>query len=179
MAKATCSACGKLVFRGPGSRPEIVCHDCRRANPPRIIKQCEVCDKTYSTKIYRINQTTCSRSCARVRGNRTRHGNLTPEQRRLAARAREKRKRVRRHGAVSEPYTLAEIAKRDRYRCGLCRSKVDVHLPYQYPQAATVDHLIPLSLGGDDTRANVQLAHRGCNARKQNRGGGEQLRLIG
>jgi hypothetical protein len=37
----------------------------------------------------------------------------------------------------------------------------------------------PLSRGGDDTRANVQLAHFLCNARKGAAGGGEQLALIG
>ena len=47
------------------------------------------------------------------------------------------------------------------------------------PEAASVDHIVPLSLGGDDTKANIQLAHFGCNCRKRNRGGGEQLRLIG
>lgn len=45
--------------------------------------------------------------------------------------------------------------------------------------APTIDHVIPISHGGDDTKANVQLAHFGCNNRKSNRGGGEQLALVG
>jgi 5-methylcytosine-specific restriction endonuclease McrA len=52
-------------------------------------------------------------------------------------------------------------------------------LPYQHLEAPTVDHIVPLDAGGDDTRANVQLAHRRCNSQKGNRGGGEQLRLVG
>lgn len=52
-------------------------------------------------------------------------------------------------------------------------------LPYNAPLAASIDHVIPLSVGGDNTRANVQLAHRRCNTAKNNRGGGEQLRLVG
>jgi 5-methylcytosine-specific restriction endonuclease McrA len=30
----------------------------------------------------------------------------------------------------------------------------------------TIDHVLPLSRGGDDTPANVRLAHRLCNVRK-------------
>jgi 5-methylcytosine-specific restriction endonuclease McrA len=52
-------------------------------------------------------------------------------------------------------------------------------LHYQHPKAVSIDHIVPLSLGGHNTKANVQLAHLGCNISKGNRGGGEQLRLIG
>lgn len=54
-----------------------------------------------------------------------------------------------------------------------------MRLPYQHRRSATIDHVVPLTEGGDDTCANVQLAHRGCNARKSNRGGRQQLRLLG
>jgi 5-methylcytosine-specific restriction endonuclease McrA len=47
------------------------------------------------------------------------------------------------------------------------------------PLAATIDHIVPLAAGGDDTKANVQLAHRRCNTRKGARGGEQQLRLVG
>jgi 5-methylcytosine-specific restriction endonuclease McrA len=47
------------------------------------------------------------------------------------------------------------------------------------PMAPTVDHVIPISEGGTDTKANVQLAHRICNLRKGKRGTPQQLRLVG
>jgi len=47
-----------------------------------------------------------------------------------------------------------------------------------HPKAPTIDHIVPLSAGGDDTKANVQLAHFSCNTRK-NVGGSQQLRIIG
>jgi 5-methylcytosine-specific restriction endonuclease McrA len=43
----------------------------------------------------------------------------------------------------------------------------------------SVDHVLPLACGGDDTRANVQLAHWLCNVLKRDQGGGEQLALVG
>jgi 5-methylcytosine-specific restriction endonuclease McrA len=47
----------------------------------------------------------------------------------------------------------------------------------RYP---TIDHIVPLSVGGTDTRDNVQIAHLFCNLSKgANRGAPEQLRLVG
>jgi 5-methylcytosine-specific restriction endonuclease McrA len=44
----------------------------------------------------------------------------------------------------------------------------------------SLDHVIPLSLGGDHSMANTQAAHLDCNTRKQAGSlGPEQLRLIG
>lgn len=48
-----------------------------------------------------------------------------------------------------------------------------------HPKAPTIDHVVPLAEGGADTAANVRLAHFICNSMRGNRGGGEQLALIG
>jgi 5-methylcytosine-specific restriction endonuclease McrA len=72
-------------------------------------------------------------------------------------------------GAEAEKYTLAEIAGRDGHRCGLCGGQVDMTIKNPDPWAPTIDHIVPISLGGDDTRGNVWLAHRLCNLRKGNR----------
>jgi 5-methylcytosine-specific restriction endonuclease McrA len=47
-----------------------------------------------------------------------------------------------------------------------------------HPKAPTIDHIVPLSAGGDDTKANVQLACFLCNSIKGSRGT-QQLTLIG
>jgi len=47
-----------------------------------------------------------------------------------------------------------------------------------HAKAPTVDHVVPVSEGGDDTRANVQLAHFRCNSVKGPRGS-QQLALVG
>lgn len=46
-------------------------------------------------------------------------------------------------------------------------------------RAPSIDHVIPRSLGGSDDLANLRLLCWGCNRRRGNRGGGEQLRLVG
>lgn len=77
------------------------------------------------------------------------------------------------------PYTLAEIALRDTFRCGLCGGKVDMSLSGMTSEGPTIDHVVPLSVSRDDRRANVQLAHRFCNLSKGARTGEVQLAPIG
>jgi 5-methylcytosine-specific restriction endonuclease McrA len=94
------------------------------------------------------------------------------------AQANNRRRRAAKRGALSEPYTLTEIAVRDGHRCQLCRRRVDMSVAAPDPRAASIDHVVPLVEGGDDTRANVQLAHFGCNSSKGARGS-QQLALVG
>ena len=90
----------------------------------------------------------------------------------------ERRRRARKRDAVSEPYTLREIAERDNWRCHICAARV-LDKPWPHPRSASIDHLVPLSAGGDDTKANVGLACLRCNLRKGAKPAGEQLRLLG
>ena len=93
-------------------------------------------------------------------------------------RVRSRRRRKRLAECVREPYTLAEIAARDRFKCGICGKRVRMALTRPDRMSPTIDHLVPISDGGDDTRANVRLAHYGCNSRRCT-GGVVQLALIG
>lgn len=92
-----------------------------------------------------------------------------------------RRKRRARLAEVDrEPYTLAEIAKRDGYRCGICGRKVDMALKHPHPRSASIDHITPLSHpGATDTKVNVRLAHLGENVARGNRSECEQQLLIG
>ncbi|WP_196217855.1 HNH endonuclease [Streptomyces blattellae] len=106
---------------------------------------------------------------------------LSPEARerqRLYWQEKNRRRRAAKRGGASEPYTLVEIAARDRARCGLCGGRVAMKRVAPHPKAPTIDHVVPVAEGGDDTRANVQLAHFRCNSAKGARGS-QQLALIG
>lgn len=73
----------------------------------------------------------------------------------------------RQRGALSEAdYTDRAVFERDSWTCHLCHKPVDPDLPRSHPMGATIDHLIPLSLGGIDTESNVALAHRSCNRKR-------------
>jgi len=89
-----------------------------------------------------------------------------------------KARRALQRAAQVEPVNVAKVYERDRWRCGLCSKRVDRRLKYPHPMSASLDHIVPLSLDGAHSMANVQLAHLACNLSKSN-GGSQQLALIG
>lgn len=178
-----CSICGTLLWSGRTSLPaeRRVCWPCRRVRPVphghrdgskgRLV-DCRVCGQPFLPGARLV---TCSKACAA-------RPPISQEERLERRRERWRRKNWSRRAALrsvpSEPYTLAEIAARDGFRCQLCGHKVDMQITAPHPRSPSIDHVVPLAKGGDDTRANVQLAHRYCNTSKGVRGC-QQLALVG
>ncbi|GLB62657.1 hypothetical protein NCCP2495_05350 [Dietzia sp. NCCP-2495] len=71
--------------------------------------------------------------------------------------------------AKQEPYTRESIFERDQWVCQLCDEPIDPGAAWPDPGTPSIDHVVPLSLGGDDTPRNTQAAHMGCNSSKGNR----------
>jgi ribosomal protein S27E len=88
-------------------------------------------------------------------------------------------RRARKRGVDFESFLSEEIFQRDKWVCGVCRRRISRRLRHPHPMSASLDHVIPLSKGGSHTRANARAAHLRCNLRRYNRGGNEQLALIG
>jgi hypothetical protein len=74
--------------------------------------------------------------------------------------------------------TITMLVKRDGNKCQLCGKRMNMKGDPQHGKAPSIDHIIPISLGGEHTLRNVQLAHRKCNGVKSNKMEG-QLRLFG
>lgn len=87
-------------------------------------------------------------------------------------------RRARLRGAFVDRIDPVVVYKRDKWRCGICGEQVTASLVYPDPMSPSIDHMVPLHLGGKHAWGNVQLAHLICNVRKGTRGGGEQLALI-
>jgi HNH endonuclease len=90
-----------------------------------------------------------------------------------------RRRRIRRRGAIKGPYHDLEIFDRDGWRCQICGGLTRPWHRAPHPLAPTIDHIVPLSKGGDDVASNVQCAHSQCNTRKQAGAADDQLRLVG
>jgi 5-methylcytosine-specific restriction endonuclease McrA len=90
-----------------------------------------------------------------------------------------KKRRAIKAGVPHERVTIGYLFERDNGVCQLCRKRVDRGLRWPHPMAPVADHIVPIILGGHDTKANQQLAHNICNSRKHVKAVGEQLRLIG
>lgn len=112
----------------------------------------------------------CSKSCARKAKPVGFIKVATPEERKqrefIRGELARRKRRARLAGVKREPYTTARIAERDGYQCHLCDGPVDMAFKFPSLESPSVDHIIPLSRGGDDTLANVALAHLGCNLSK-------------
>lgn len=102
-----------------------------------------------------------------------------PDKARERYRRDARRRKARRKQVKIVPYREADIFDRDGWVCQLCHKKVNKRLRYPNARCATIDHILPISLGGDDASYNVQLAHFSCNSAKCVRALGEQLRFIG
>ncbi|RYE42603.1 MAG: HNH endonuclease [Hyphomicrobiales bacterium] len=64
---------------------------------------------------------------------------------------------------------VSEIARRDGWICSLCGYELNAETRWPDPRFASVDHVVPRSLGGPDDLTNYALACLSCNAAKQNR----------
>lgn len=105
--------------------------------------------------------------------------NGDPLVRRAALRKRTQQRRAAKRDPQAELIDRDDIGNRDGWRCGLCAKRVARLLAYPHPMSASLDHIVPLSLGGLHTKANVQIAHLSCNVAKGNRVDGDQLLLFG
>jgi len=88
------------------------------------------------------------------------------ELKRISASTSAHARRVRLESATIERFDPFEIYERDGWVCGLCGVPVPPELNWPDPMSASLDHIMPLSAGGDHSRANAQLAHWICNVRK-------------
>lgn len=77
--------------------------------------------------------------------------------------------RARKQDATVERFIPAEVFERDGWLCGLCHGPIDPTLAYPDPMSVSLDHVLPLSRGGEHSRSNTQASHLTCNLRKYNK----------
>lgn len=121
--------------------------------PPR---QCAVCGDMFQPNTLGIHKY-CSADC-KVAMDNTR------------------RKRYR-GGKRIHVVSYKVIHERDGGKCQLCGKKVSPKHRWPSLLSGSMDHIIPLSTGGEHIESNIQLAHLGCNMSKSNKYAG-QLRLF-
>lgn len=65
--------------------------------------------------------------------------------------------------------SVGYLAKRDGTDCGICGETVDLALRHPDLMSPSVDHIMPVALGGSNDEDNLQLSHLVCNLTKQAR----------
>lgn len=84
-------------------------------------------------------------------------------------RDRSRRRRIITRYQALEKIIDVHIYERDNWICQICGEHVNEHIKWPDPMSSSLDHIIPISKGGEHIRSNVQLAHLECNNRKWNR----------
>lgn len=142
-------------------------------------KVCPVCSRTFTNITPSVKY--CSHECfvSTVRGVEKVPADIRRTKRRESNRKHNKIKRARRRQCETENFNDSEIYIRDRYKCHLCKGKINMLLRFPHPKSPSIDHLIPISMGGGHTKVNVKAAHLFCNMSKHNGSKQEQLEMFG
>lgn len=181
----TCRACGK-TFVARSMNAKLCSGECRKIDARNqayfynLISyykaakpvKCRVCNKMYIATYGNKKKKLCSDECA------------AELRRRYNALHRKERKARRRCLIASnyiEPVSLKYLFFRDKARCQICSKKLNLIRAVPHNLAATIDHIVPLSKGGEHSKKNTQLACFKCNSLKGDRcaDGGDQLLLFG
>jgi hypothetical protein len=80
-------------------------------------------------------------------------------------------RRARKRGATVERVDALNVFERDNWMCGICDEPVDPILRHPDRMSVSLDHVVPLSLGGEHSYANTRCSHWICNVRRGNRVG--------
>lgn len=172
--KRDCAYCGK-PFETHYPNQIYCCKDCgcsanlkqkREQWAGTFISQkrvCKECGTEFVTECGDTHSVFCCRSCAEK--NERRHEHATERHKaymREAKRVREKQITA----AFVEAVSYDAVFARDEGICQICG------LPVLYDKFAdnnwsgTIDHIVPVSVGGEHSMRNCQLAHRICNSLK-------------
>ena len=150
--KYCCPDCHPTAVKTKGNKESLAARVCAVCGKP--------CGYTFGrAKIY------CSKEC--------RHqGDVFKEGRRAS---KAKRRRLV-GGAASETVKPFKVFDRDKWRCQLCGCKTPKSKRNTLSDnAPELDHIIPISKGGDHSYKNTQCACRKCNGLKSNHPRGQML----
>lgn len=154
--------------------------------PPRPKTVCDFCGTTFQQSQRRAGVRYCSPEChAKGRNVASAKRTLEQKQKFLADRAcpqcgvpipateRSDRKFCSRkclHAAHQlkrklrhDGYLRAQIAERDKWRCGICGKRIDPAARHPDPGFASIDHIVPRSRGGSHEPRNLRITHLRCN----------------
>jgi 5-methylcytosine-specific restriction endonuclease McrA len=148
-------------------------------DPPRM---CQDCGKVELDKYKRLCPTCQARRHSESRARQIHKLRSTPEgrlKRKAWRRVDKARRRAVERGVYAERFDPLEVLDRDGWRCHICGISTPKRLRGTFDdRAPELDHIIPISKGGQHTRQNTACACRRCNIVKSGEARG-QMRLFG
>jgi 5-methylcytosine-specific restriction endonuclease McrA/predicted nucleic acid-binding Zn ribbon protein len=178
LSKRHCVVCNEEFYPGSPASLIVVCGDeCRKEHArqkaaryyqpkPVLEVVCRVCGIVFPAEGHgpRENRRVCSPACRKKWQNKYR-----------SCYDREQTRRRKRVIAAGEKFNPFEVFHRDDWTCQLCGEPVKRDKKVPDPLAPVIDHIIPISKGGQHTVRNVQCAHFICNGYRSDSGPAQQL----
>lgn len=136
------------------------CAECHRAHsrrnyvPTRLpLPACYCVECGEKFRPFRRTDITCTRNCADQRARRfgRLESNLTRAMRRLVQ---------------VEVVSSEVVFDRDDWICQICHEDIPRDSSWPDALSASLDHILPLSRGGEHSYVNCQASHLGCNRSK-------------
>lgn len=170
-------------------RPIVLYSDCiycgaekRRDRGRFCSKRCEarhkrgtpkhaICQNCHAEFVPFNGATCCSAKCRR---EKLRKWNKEYYKLRMASdpefvarvRHNEYRRKARKRAAFVEDVDRNYVMARDKWICHLCKEPIPKKVAWPDRLFGTLDHIIPLALGGLHSYANIKAAHLSCNCSK-------------
>jgi 5-methylcytosine-specific restriction endonuclease McrA len=132
-----------------------------KPKPPKpvIVKNCPTCGGFVPPNRLKYCSKTCSRHAYKDTAIYKAHKKAW----------RLKRKAMDRGATVADKFNPFQVFDRDGWKCQICGIKTPKSLRGSYkPNAPELDHIVPISKGGQHTMTNAQTSCRSCNATKSN-----------
>jgi|SRR6187549_89156 len=130
---------------------------------------CAVCSTSFFSKPFKYKGVwkiadTCSHTCRTL----YRYGQTELKGDKARNSAKTARRQMILRTQMVETVDPLIVFERDKWICQLCNDPVDPKIPGRERMGASLDHITPLSVGGEHSYANTQLAHLHCNSSKNN-----------
>lgn len=154
-----CKNCDK-PFQAKTPKAFKCCKTPKRVRPKRKCHDCGI--EVGSYKLY-------CKVCAHIRKEALAQSYRKKFRKTIKAKRRAKQKSVI-HTSVS----MNAIIMAHGSKCHICGTNVDMTLK-RGPMMPSMDHVVPLSLGGWHDLLNLRVAHHICNSRKSNKFSGQLM----
>lgn len=135
--------------------------EARRAVDPEYDEKCRETLSQYHQRKMAEDPEYVEKRRRHAREYNARQREERPEHVRMLKRKHHGTRRARKLDQFVEEVDPLVVFERDSGVCGICQEKIDGDFH--------VDHIIPLSKGGEHSYANVQAAHPRCNCIKKDR----------
>jgi hypothetical protein len=143
----TSQRCGACVAK----RQLVRATEYQRGKKPLVERVCKECQSLFTPEYGNGRRIFCSSACS------CRHSNRINRAKRDAAL----------RGVKVEAVNPIRVFERDAWRCYLCGIGTPRHKRGTYePDAPELEHVIPISRGGEHSYANTACSCRACNAAK-------------